>query len=142
MPERNPYEEANRSDIEAHHVDDEVERRVRHRQLQRRLTAAQDEVVAALGDQKHLYFALEDLLGQRTDAREEALFNLGFERGLLQGRMNSLTVLWKNRDAMAYGQRVAQLTKHAEVEVRDGVAALLEFAWNMLVAGERGAAST
>jgi hypothetical protein len=140
MPERNPYEEANRSDVEAHHIDDEVERRVRHRQLQRRLTGAQDEVVAALGDQKHLYFALEDLLGQRMDAREEALFNLGFERGLLQGRMNSLTVLWKNRDAMAYGQRIAQLTKYADVEVRDGVAGLLEIAWNMLVASERDAA--
>jgi hypothetical protein len=80
-----------------------VERRVRHRQLQRRLTADQDEVVAVLGEQKHLYFALEDLLRRRTDAREEALFNLGFERGLLQGRMNLLTVLWKNRDAMAWG---------------------------------------
>ena len=43
----NPYEEANRSDVEAHHVDDEVERRVRHRPLERRFTAAQDEVVAA-----------------------------------------------------------------------------------------------
>jgi hypothetical protein len=26
LPERNPYEEANCSDAEAHHVDDEVER--------------------------------------------------------------------------------------------------------------------
>jgi hypothetical protein len=39
---------------------------------------------------------------------------------------------------MAYGQRVAQLTRYAEVEVRDGVAALLEVAWNLLVAGESG----
>jgi hypothetical protein len=50
--------------------------------------------------------------------------------------MRSLTVLWKNRDAMAYGQRVAQLTKHAEVEVRDGVAALLEIASTFCVGPE------
>jgi hypothetical protein len=42
---------------------------------------------------------------------------------------------------MAYGQRVGQLTRYAEVEVRDGVAALLEIAWNMLV-GESNSAQS
>lgn len=43
-------------------------------------------VVGALGDQRHLYLKVEELVADRTYDREVVMFNLGFEHGLVQGR--------------------------------------------------------
>jgi hypothetical protein len=59
---------------------------------------AQDQLLAQLGD-KHLYLALEELLGERTEPREESMFNVGFEHGYMQGRRDTLAVLWRRTPA-------------------------------------------
>jgi len=78
---RNAYREANPTDSEAHPIDDEVDRRLRHATLRKRILAAQGRVVAALGGQRHLYLHLEELVGDRHIDREEAMFNLGSSMG-------------------------------------------------------------
>ena len=55
---------------------------------------AQDHWLARLDD-KRFYLALEWLLGARTEAHEEAMFNVGFERGYMQCRRDTLAVLWR-----------------------------------------------
>lgn len=87
---RNHYREANPEGTEAHPIDAELERRLRHRGLRKDIIAAQGRVMAALGKQRHLYLKLEELIGNRHIDREEAMFNLGFEHGLVRGRADAL----------------------------------------------------
>jgi hypothetical protein len=87
---KNFYAEINGTDSGAHHVDDDVDRRAGNEALRRRIVALQDLIVAALGDERDLYLALEDLVNQRIDEREEAYFNAGFEHGFIEGRRKTL----------------------------------------------------
>lgn len=128
---RNAYREANTTDSEAHPIDDEVERRLRHATLRKRILAAQDRVVAALGGQRHLYLRLEELIGDRHIDREESMFNLGFEHGLVQGRADALAAPLRRQGARgrALAMRLAQLAANAGLD--SPLAALLEVAWAM-----------
>jgi hypothetical protein len=130
---RNHYREANPDEIEAHPVDEEVERRLRHRTLRRRIIAAQDRVMAALGERRHLYLRLEELVGQRHGEREEAMFNVGFEHGLALGRADALAAMLRNQGGRgrALAARLAQLATSAGLEPPRALAALLEVAWAM-----------
>ncbi len=130
---RNTYREANPTDSEAHPIDDEVERRLRHASLRKRILAAQGRVIMALGSQRHLYLHLEELVGDRHIDREEAMFNLGFERGLVQGRADALAAVLRRRGAheRALAARLAQLVTNAGLEPPRALAALLEVAWGM-----------
>jgi hypothetical protein len=130
---RNAYREANPTDNEAHPIDDEVERRLRHATLRKRILAAQGRVVAALGKQRHLYLCLEELVGGRHIDREEAMFNLGFEHGLVQGRADALAAALQRQGARgrALAVRFAQLAVNAGLEPPRTLAALLEVAWGL-----------
>jgi hypothetical protein len=90
MPlKRSFYKEANDLGADGHPIDDEVERRTENADLRQRIMTAQDQLLAPLNN-KRLYLALEELLGERTEAREEAMFNVGFEHGYMQGRRDTL----------------------------------------------------
>lgn len=128
---RNAYREANPTDSEAHLIDDEVERRLRHAALRKRILAAQGRVVAALGEQCHLYLHLEELVGDRHIDREEAMFNLGFEHGLVQGRMDALAATLRRRGARGrvLAAHLARLAANAGFEPPRALAAILDVAW-------------
>jgi len=130
---RNHYWAAQPADSETHPIDDEVERRLRHASLRKRIIAAQGRVMAALGKQRHHYLRLEELVGQRHTNREEAMFNVGFEHGLLQGRADALAAALRNQGARgrALAARLARLATGAGLEPRCALAALLEVAWAM-----------
>jgi hypothetical protein len=86
-----------------------------------------------------LYFALEQLLAERLEDREEAMFNLGFEYGLLQGRTDAMAALWrKGRLGRDLANQVAQVVKTTRLGKAKTVAVLLEIAWSLSVASRRG----
>jgi hypothetical protein len=129
---RDHYGEASPADGEVHPIDEEVERRLDHLALRRRIIAAQDRVMAALGERRHLYLRLEELVGQRHGEREEAMFNVGFEHGLVRGRADALAAMLRNQGARgrALAARIARLAANAGPSPR-AVAALLEVAWGL-----------
>jgi len=130
---RNHYREANPDEVEAHPIDEELERRLGHRGLRKRIIAAQGRVMAALGEQRHLYLRLEELVGDRAVDREEAIFNIGFDHGLVRGRADALAAVLRNQGARgrALAARLAQLATNAGLEPPRTLAALLEVAWAM-----------
>jgi hypothetical protein len=130
---RNHYREANPDEVEARPIDEELERRVRHGGLRKRIIAAQGRVMAALGDRRHLYLRLEELVGHRQGEREEAIFNIGFDQGLVRGRADALATVLRNQGARgrALATRLAQLATNAGLEPSRTLAALLEVAWAM-----------
>lgn len=130
---RNAYQEANLGDSEACPIDDEVERRLRHATLRKRIVAAQGRVLAALGERRELYLRLEQLVGDRHIDREEAMFNLGFEHGLVQGRADALAAALRRQGARGRGlaAQFAQVAVNAGLEPPRALAALLEVAWAM-----------
>lgn len=128
---RNFYREAKPIDSETHPIDEEVERRLRHTKLRKRIIAAQGRVLAALGGQRHLYLRLEEVVAHRADEREEAMFNLGFEHGLVQGRADALAATLRRQGARGreLAARLAQLAVNAGLEPPRTIAALLDVAW-------------
>lgn len=130
---RNAYRGANPTDSEAHPIDDELERRLRHSGLRKRILVAQGRVVTALGEQRHLYLRLEELVGDRHIDREEAMFNLGFEHGLVHGRADALAATLRRQGARgrAFAERLAQLAVNAGANPSRALAALLEVAWGL-----------
>jgi hypothetical protein len=139
MARPNPYREANKGGAQSP-VDDEVERRLRHGGLNQRILSMQDQVVDALGEERAVYLRLEELQTQRTDGREEAMFNLGFEHGLLQGRTDAMGALWrKSPRGRGLVARLARLTAETRLDRSQAVAALLEIAWSLSISRRRRA---
>jgi hypothetical protein len=136
---RNHYRQANPDEGEAHPIDEEVERRLRHGTVRKRIIVAQGRVMAALGEQRHLYLRLEELVGNRHIDREEAMFNVGFEHGLVRGRAEALAAVLRNQGARgrALAARLAQLATSAGLEPPGALAALLEVAWAMALGGRK-----
>jgi hypothetical protein len=130
---RNHYREVNPDEVEAHPIDEELERRLRHGGLRKRIIAAQGRVMSALGEQRHVYLRLEELVGQRHCEREEEAFNIGFDHGLVRGRADALAAVLRNQGGRGRGlaARLAQLATNAGLEPPRALAALLEVAWAM-----------
>lgn len=136
---RDHYREADPAESEVHPIDEEVERRLDHRALRRRIIAAQGRVMAVLGERRHLYLRLEELVGQRHGEREKAMFNVGFEQGLVSGRADALAAMLRNQGGRgrALAARLAQLATSAGLEPPRALAALLEVAWAMAPGARR-----
>lgn len=133
----NFYAECNGTDSE-HRVDDEVERRASNKPLRQQIVAAQDHIVATLGEQRDLYLALEDLVNQRADEREEAMFNVGFEHGYIEGRREALAVVWRRTSrGRALAKKITQLALDSRLTQPQAVGALLEVAWSLLTKPRR-----
>jgi hypothetical protein len=142
MPlKRSFYVEANDLGADGHPIDDEVERRTENQDLKQRIMTAQDQLLAVL-DNKRLYLALEELFGERTEAREEAMFNVGFEHGYMQCRRDTLAVLWRRTPrGRALAKKITQLTMDAHLTPPHANAALLEVAWSLLTRREHASSS-
>jgi len=127
----NPYREANEVDAEARPIDDELERRLRHASLRKRIIAAQGRVVAALGERRDEYLMLEDLVVRRGAEREKAMFDIGFEHGLVRGRADALSAMIQPRSARgrALAKQIVRLAANVGLEGPGTLAALLEVAW-------------
>lgn len=130
---RNYYREARFEEKEGHPLDDEIDRRLRHATLSKQIHAAQDRLMAALGEQGHLFLRLEELFGNRAMDREEAMFNLGFEHGLVLGRADTLAASLQEQGARgrALARRLIQLAASAGLEPSRALAVLLEVAWGL-----------
>lgn len=130
---RDHFEEANPARLEFHPLDGAVEQRLQHRRLRQQIFAAQDRIRDALGDDWSLFLKLEELMNQRASDREEAHFNVGYERGLVQGRADTLAATLRRRDHQ--GRKLAARLTHAAMNAgpppRRALAALLEVAWGL-----------
>jgi hypothetical protein len=142
MPsKRSFYVEANDLETDGHPIDDEVERRTENEDLKQRIMTAQDQLLAVL-DNKRVYLALEELFGERADAREEAMFNVGFEHGYVQGRRDTLAALWRRTPrGRTLAKKITQLAMDAHLTPPHAIAALLEVAWSFLTRPERASSS-
>jgi hypothetical protein len=141
-PRYNAYRVANKAGSDEHPVDDDLERRLRHTSLTSRIRRSQDAVVAALGEGRSLYFALEQLLSERTEDREETMFNLGYEHGLLQGGTDAMAALWrKSARARRFARQLGRLAMAPGLKKAQTVAVLLEVAWSLSLQPRRSARS-
>ena len=132
MAERhNYYREASASDGEAHPIDDELERRLRHGKLRKGIVAAQGRVIAALGEQRHLYLELEQVVGDRAIDREEAMFNIAFEHGLVRGRADSLRAALRRQGprGRTLARQIARLAASEGLESPRALNVIIEVAW-------------
>lgn len=100
--------------------------------------------MAALGEDRHLYLRLEELVVDRAIDPEEAIFNLGVEHGVVQGRADALAATLRRQ-----GARGRELAKRlAQIAVNDGprpsrpLSALLEVAWALALGVRRPPART
>lgn len=80
------YREKGNETEEEHTVDDAVERRLDDGALRRRIRAATDHLMGALGEEQHLWLCLEALLAEYWHDREEAYFDIGYKHGRTAGR--------------------------------------------------------
>lgn len=129
----NFYAECNGTASSEHRVDDEVEQRADNQPLRERIVAAQDRLMATLGEQRPLYLALEELVGQRGSEREEAMFNVGFEHGYIEGRREALAAVWRRTTrGRTLAKKVTLLALDSRLAQPHAIAALLEVAWSLL----------
>jgi len=125
-----PYHALERDMPEEHPVDAAIERRVPQRKLRKRMRQASDRLMQALGDQRHLWLRLEELLGLYRSRREDAYFNLGYEHGVAAGRVQGLRALdGSSIDGQSLADRIRELAVQADVDRGQRIAALLEAAW-------------
>jgi len=121
---------------EAHPVDEAVERRLDHSVLRRRIRAATDRLMEALGEEYDLWLRLEELLGELHSDREAAYFDIGYEHGRAAGRAEGLAD-GGPRAAHAYralAQHVRDAAVNAGIPHAQATAALLEVAWALAAA--------
>jgi hypothetical protein len=104
---RDPHGEANPDDAEVHPVDAELARRLPRTSLRKRVRAAQRKLIDALGARASLYLDVERLVGRAAREREIAAFNLGYERGRLEGRAEAAAG-GSGRAAARLAQRAAE----------------------------------
>jgi hypothetical protein len=102
---RDRYAQANPGNAEVHPVEAELGRRL-PRTADRRIRAAQRRVISALGQQAGLYLELERLMAERARAREAAHFQVGFEHGLRQGRLEALA---DHRELQSLARKLSQV---------------------------------
>jgi hypothetical protein len=118
---------------EEHPVDEAVARRLRHGALRKQIRSATEQIIDALGERRHLWLALEPLLGAYRADREEAYFNIGYEHGLVAGRADALAASLRRRGRhRALAARLSRLAVNAAgLRGPGAVAALLEVAWGL-----------
>jgi hypothetical protein len=130
---RNFYAEANGTASGDQSIDNLVANRTEDDGLRQRIITAQERVQTALGNQRALYFLLEDLFGQRGERRDEAMFNVGFEHGYLLGRRDSLSAVWRRTPrGRSLATKVTALVVEVGMTQPNAMAVLLEIAWSLL----------
>lgn len=139
---RNPYQEIDHTEAEEHPLDNAVREHPAVKTLARKIRAATKRLQTALQkkDEESLWIALEALLNDYRQSREEVVFNTGFQYGHVDGEAKSLQLLMGK--SQSYGYR--RLTDHLrDITIQSGlspslgVAALLEIAWAITLGVEQ-----
>lgn len=88
-----PYHRIEHDPGDIHPVDLAVEQILPVEDLSRNIREADNRLLDSLGDQRHLWLQLEELLTERCVLREEAHFDVGYEHGFAAGRADALRTL-------------------------------------------------
>ena len=118
-----------------HPADAVVERRLGHTALRRQIRAATERLLRALGEDRHLWLRLEELLGDCRADREAAFFNIGYEHGRVAGRTEGLAE-GRPRATPAYralALRAREAAVNAGLPHVQAAAALLEAGWALVL---------
>lgn len=118
-----------------HPVDAVVERRLGHTALRRQIHAATERLLRALGEERHLWLRLEELLGDCRVDREAAFFDIGYNHGRVAGRTEGLAE-GKPRASPAYRAlvlRAREAAVNAGLPHTHAAAALLDAAWAVVL---------
>ena len=115
-------------------VDRIIAARTKNKRRDRELARLSAAIVAALGDERALWFEHEHLVGDRTLDREEAGFDLGVEHGRAAESADRLTPASRAARTLAGELRTQALGAGAPRE--DAVCALVLATWALL--GARG----
>ncbi len=132
---RDFYAEANPTGEETHSVDAAIARRLPHKSLRRKIRAATNAMLAALGPRRDLWLKLEDLTTRYRMDREEAYFNPGYDLGAAAGRSEALaaSVRCGSRAQRELAARIRDITIETELPPPIKVATLLEAAWALVI---------
>lgn len=133
-PPARAYEDMDGDANEEHPVDVLVDRRLDHAALRRRIRAATDRLMEALGEEQDLWLRLEELLGEQRLDREAAYFDIGYEHGRAAGRAEALAD-GRPRASTAYrelARRVREAAVNASLPPGQTASALLEVAWALI----------
>jgi hypothetical protein len=118
---------------EEHPVDVLSQRRLSSDLAERRKAATQ-KLMDALGDDISPWLDLEPLLNESIIEREEILYNIGFEHGVVSGKNKAFTAIHSEKPGKEYRQFTKEMRKRAllsELPAMVRVAALLEVAWSL-----------
>ncbi|MCP4678723.1 MAG: hypothetical protein GY854_25080 [Deltaproteobacteria bacterium] len=129
---KNHFREIEQPRGEDHPIDEIVRRRSHRDALHREMKAVSEQIVEALGDDGSLWIQLEALLNEYRQHREEAFFNVGFEHGVVQGRLAALRMVSDNKpgeDYLVFVERIRDLAVQSELPAATKVAAVCEAAW-------------
>lgn len=130
------YEDMDGEADEEHPVDVLVDRRLDHAALRRRIRAATDRLVEALGEEHDLWLRLEEMLGEQRLDREAAYFDVGYQHGRAAGRAEALAD-GMPRASTAYqdlARRIREAVVNASLPPGQATSALLEAAWALVSA--------
>jgi hypothetical protein len=120
---------------ELHPVDAVVEQRLGHTALRQQIRVATERLLRGLGEERHLWLRLEELLGDCRVDREAAFFDIGYEHGRIAGRTEGLAE-GKPRTAPAYRAlvlRTREAAVNADLRREHAAAASIEAAWALLL---------
>jgi hypothetical protein len=128
---RDPFDEMDIPCEEDHPLDILAHRRLSS-ELKEKRKAATKKLMDALGGNITPWLDLEPLLNESIIEREEILYNIGFEHGVVSGKSKAFTAIHSGKAAKEYRQFTKEMRKRAllsELPAMVRVAALLEVAW-------------
>ncbi|MDJ0766693.1 MAG: hypothetical protein QNJ97_27220 [Myxococcota bacterium] len=134
MTQRNPFQEFDREPDEDHPLHKIVRAHPHIKLLMRNIREATKRLIKAIGSDHSPWIQLEELINKHLHAREEILFNLGFEHGYLSGEGEALQMV-SGRDPddkyRAFAEELRILLVRSSLPELLGIAVLLETAWSM-----------
>ena len=131
---RRPFKEMDLPDKEDHPLD-VLSRNRMSTALNEKVKSAAQVLVDALGSDIRPWLELEVLLNESRQAREEIMYNLGFEHGTVKGKSKALAIQG-GADDEQYRHFADEVRKQAllsELPAAVRVAALLEVAWALVL---------
>lgn len=132
---RRSYRDMLDEERDVHPVDAVVERRLHHDDLRRQIRAATERLLRALGEERHLWLRLEELLGDCRIDREAAFFDIGYDHGRVAGRTEGLAK-GRPRATPAYQAvvlRAREAAMNADLHHTHAAAALIEATWSLVL---------
>ena len=132
---RRPFDEMDLPDAEDHPLDVFSRNRMSVA-LNDKVKSATQTLVDTLGSDISPWLELEALLNESRQAREEILYNLGFDHGMVAGRSRALAAIQGGAGDEQYRQFADEVRKQAllsELPATIRVAALLEVAWALVL---------